>query len=74
MPRMAEAAGKTRRDHAEHALQTIVDLMDAAEEETVTIDRAVPPAFEEWRLKGVKKAWFAESAPTERHCGRPMSG
>ena len=30
------------------------------------MDGSVPPSFGDWRLRGVKKAWFSEMAPTDR--------
>ena len=63
VPKMVRATGPTNRDQAEHTLRTVVDLLEAPDDETVQIDGAVPPGFEEWCLKGVKSAWFAEMAP-----------
>ena len=59
-------AGDAHKEHAQHALDTIVDLLEANDDEPVQVDGSVPPSFGEWRLRGVKKAWFAEMAPIDR--------
>ena len=63
---MVRAAGAANKEHARQALDTIVDLLEATDDESVQIDGSIPPGFGEWRLKGVKMAWFAEMAPTDR--------
>ena len=63
---MVRAAGQTKKDQAEHALQIVIDLLEAQDDETVQIDGVVPPGFEELCLKEVKSAWFADVAPTDR--------
>ena len=59
VPSMVRAAGPAHKGHAEHAIQTVVDQFEALDDETIQIDGAVPPGFYEWRLKGMKSAWFA---------------
>ena len=44
----------------------IVDLLEVAGDEAMQIDGSVPPGLGEWRLQGVKTAWFVEMAPTDR--------
>ena len=66
VPKMVQAAGAAHRSHAQQALDTVVDLLDARDEESVCIDGSVLPGFGEWRLKAVKQAWSAEMAPTDR--------
>ena len=48
--------GPTSKVQAEQALQTVVDLLEAPDDEMVQIDGAVPPSFEKWCLEGVKSA------------------
>ena len=64
VPAMVMAAGAANKEHAQQALDTIIDLLEA-EAESVQIDGSVPLGFGEWRLKGVKTAWFAAMAPTD---------
>ena len=66
VPAMVCAAGVPNKEHAQQALDTIVDLLEAADDKFVQIDGSLPPRFGEWRLKGVKTAWFEEMAPTDR--------
>ena len=63
---MVRAAGIANKEHAQQALDTIVDLLEATHDESVQIDGSVLSGFGKWRLKGVKTAWFAEMAPTDR--------
>ena len=63
---MVRAAGAPSKEHAQQALDTIVDRLEAADDESVQIDGSVPPGFGEWCSKGVETAWFAEMAPINR--------
>ena len=63
---MSQVQVVQHKSHAEQALQTVVDLLEATDDETLQIDGSVMPGFEEWRLKGVKRASFVEMAPTDR--------
>ena len=45
---MVRAAGTTHKGHAEHAIQTVVDVLEALVDERIQIDVAVPPSFEGW--------------------------
>ena len=66
VPSMVCVVGTVHRSHVQQALDTVIGLLDAPNEQSVCIDGSVPPGFEEWRLKGVKQAWFAEMASTDR--------
>ena len=66
VPAMVQAAGSANKEHAQRALDTIVDPLETDDDEPVQVDGSVPPSFGEWRLKGMKKAWFADLAPTDR--------
>ena len=66
VPAMVRAVGSANKGHAQQALDTIVDPLEADDDESVQVDGSVPPSFGEWRLKGVKKVWFAIMAPTDR--------
>ena len=63
---MVRVAGPTHKEHAQQTLETALNLVEAPNDETVRIDGSAPPGFGEWRLKGVKMAWYAEMAPTDR--------
>ena len=67
VPAMVRAARAANKEHAQQALDTTVDLLEVANAEPVQIDGSIPPGFGDWRLKGVKTAWFAKMAPTDRH-------
>ena len=63
---MERATGQTHKDHAQHALQSVVVMLDALDDEVVQLDGVLSPSFEEWLMKGVNSAWFAQMAPTNR--------
>ena len=67
VPAMVQAVGSAHKEPAQQALDTIVDLLEADDDELVQADGLVPPSFGDWGLRGVKQAWFAKMAPTERH-------
>ena len=70
---MVRAAGSAHKEHSQPSLDTIVDLLEAEDDGLVQVDGSVPPTFGEWRLRGVKKAWFAEMAPATAGRGRVAS-
>ena len=66
VPAMVRAAGVANKEHAQQAMDTIINLFEADIAELVQIDGSIPPGLEEWQLKGVKTVWFAKMAPTDR--------
>ena len=48
VPAMVRAVGVPNEEHAQQELDTILDLLEAADDESVQIDGFVPPRFGEW--------------------------
>ena len=71
VPATVRAAGSAHKEHARQALHTIVELLEVDEDELVEVDGSLPPTFGEWRLRGVKRAWFCgNGAHTQAGRGR----
>ena len=49
VPAMVRAAGSAHKEHAQQVLDTIVDLLEADDDESLQVDGSIPPAFGEWR-------------------------
>ena len=51
---MAKVVGPSHKEHIEHMLEVMVDVLETLDKEPIRICRSICPNFGEWHLKSIK--------------------